>query len=222
MNLTLFDLDGTLIPHDSDHAFGGFMVDIGWADGEEWRRRNDEFFAEYQAGVLNLDRYIDFASSVWRQRPLAEALAARERFMAEVMAPMLLPQARALVKKHQDAGDLVALVTATNEFVTEPIAAAFGIETLIAVQLERDAQGRYTGRVEGVPSFQAGKITRVEAWLTGLGRQWSDFERIYFYSDSTNDLPLLERVSDPVATNPTPALAKIASERGWPQLTLFP
>lgn len=222
MNLTLFDLDGTLIPHDSDHAFGGFMVDIGWADGEEWRRRNDEFFAEYQAGVLNLDRYIDFASSVWRQRPLAEALAARERFMAEVMAPMLLPQARALVKKHQDAGDLVALVTATNEFVTEPIAAAFGIETLIAVQLERGAQGRYTGRVEGVPSFQAGKITRVEAWLTGLGRQWSDFERIYFYSDSINDLPLLERVSDPVATNPTPALAKIASERGWPQLTLFP
>jgi HAD superfamily hydrolase (TIGR01490 family) len=222
MNLTLFDLDGTLIPHDSDHAFGGFMVDIGWADGEEWRRRNDEFFAEYQAGVLNLDRYIDFASSVWRQRPLAEALAARERFMAQVMTPMLLPQARALVKKHQDAGDLVALVTATNEFVTEPIAAAFGIETLIAVQLERDAQGRYTGRVEGVPSFQAGKITRVEAWLTGLGRQWSDFERIYFYSDSINDLPLLERVSDPVATNPTPALAKIASERGWPQLTLFP
>lgn len=222
MNLTLFDLDGTLIPHDSDHAFGGFMVDIGWADGEEWRRRNDQFFAEYQAGVLNLDRYIDFASSVWRQRPLAEALAARERFMTEVMGPMLLPQARALVKKHQDAGDLVALVTATNEFVTEPIAAAFGIETLIAVQLERDAQGRYTGRVEGVPSFQAGKITRVEAWLTGLGRQWSDFERIYFYSDSINDLPLLERVSDPVATNPTPALAKIASERGWPQLTLFP
>ncbi|MFN5046848.1 HAD family hydrolase [Roseateles sp.] len=222
MNLTLFDLDGTLIPHDSDHAFGGFMVDIGWADGEEWRRRNDEFFAEYQAGVLNLDRYIDFASSVWRQRPLVEALAARERFMAEVMAPMLLPQARALVKEHQDAGDLVALVTATNEFVTEPIAAAFGIETLIAVNLERDAQGRYTGRVDGVPSFQAGKITRVEAWLAGLGRQWADFERIHFYSDSINDLPLLERVSHPVATNPTPALAKIASERGWPQLTLFP
>jgi HAD superfamily hydrolase (TIGR01490 family) len=222
MNLTLFDLDGTLIPHDSDHAFGGFMVDIGWADGEEWRRRNDEFFAEYQAGVLDLDRYIDFASSVWRQRPLAEALAARERFMAEVMAPMLLPQARALVKKHQDAGDLVALVTATNEFVTEPIAAAFGIDALIAVKLERDAEGRYTGRVDGVPSFQAGKITRVEAWLAGLGRQWSDFERIHFYSDSINDLPLLERVSDPVATNPTPALAKIASERGWAQLTLFP
>lgn len=222
MNLTLFDLDGTLIPHDSDHAFGGFMVDIGWADGEEWRRRNDEFFAEYQAGALDLDRYIDFASSVWRQRPLPEALAARERFMAEVMAPMLLPQARALVKKHQDAGDLVALVTATNEFVTEPIAAAFGIDTLIAVKLERDAEGRYTGRVDGVPSFQAGKITRVEAWLAGLGRQWSDFERIHFYSDSINDLPLLERVSDPVATNPTPALAKIAGERGWAQLTLFP
>lgn len=222
MNLTLFDLDGTLIPHDSDHAFGSFMVDIGWADGEQWRRRNDEFYAEYQAGVLDLDRYIEFATSVWRGRPLAEAHAARERFMAEVMAPMLLPPAHALVRKHQEAGDLVAIVTATNEFVTAPIAAAFGVETLIAVNLQRDAQGGYTGRIDGVPSFQAGKIARVEQWLAGLGRQWSDFERIHFYSDSINDLPLLERVSDPVATNPTPALARIASERGWAQLNLFP
>ena len=222
MNLTLFDLDGTLIPHDSDHAFGGFMVDIGWADGEQWRRRNDEFYAEYQAGMLDLDRYIEFATSVWRARPLQQALAARERFMAEVMRPMLQPPAFELVRRHQDAGDLVAIVTATNEFVTAPIAAAFGVETLIAVNLERDAQGGYTGRIDGVPSFQAGKITRVEQWLAGLGRQWSDFERIHFYSDSTNDLPLLERVSDPVATNPTPALARIASERGWAQLNLFP
>jgi len=221
MNLTLFDLDGTLIPHDSDHAFGGFMVDIGWADGEVWRRRNDEFYAEYQAGCLDLNAYIDFATSVWRARPLADALAARERFMAEVMGPMLLPPAFELVRKHQQAGDLVAIVTATNEFVTAPIAAAFGVETLIAVNLQRDAQGHYTGAVAGVPSYQAGKITRVEAWLAGLGRQWQDFERIHFYSDSVNDLPLLERVSHPVATNPTPALAAIADQRGWPQLRLF-
>lgn len=222
MNLTLFDLDGTLIPHDSDHAFGGFMVDIGWADGEQWRRRNDEFYAEYQAGQLDLDRYIEFATSVWRVRPLEEALAARERFMVEVMRPMLMPQAFELVKQHQEAGDLVAIVTATNAFVTEPIAQAFGVETLIAVNLQRDGAGRYTGKVEGVPSFQAGKITRVEQWLAGLGRQWQDFERIHFYSDSINDLPLLERVSHPVATNPTPALAKIADAQGWPQLKLFP
>ncbi|MCU7369667.1 HAD-IB family hydrolase [Paucibacter sp. O1-1] len=221
MNLTLFDLDGTLIPNDSDHAFGGFMVDIGWADGEAWRARNDEFYAQYQAGRLDLDEYIEFSTSVWRARPLAEALAARERFMAEVMAPQLLPQARALVRRHQEAGDLVAIVTATNEFVTAPIAQAFGVEHLIAVDLQREDDGRFSGLVRGVPSFQAGKIMRVEQWLAGLGRQWQDFEQIHFYSDSVNDLPLLERVSHPVATNPTPALEAIAGQRGWPLLKLF-
>ena len=221
MNLTLFDLDGTLIPHDSDHAFGGFMVDIGWADGEAWRRRNDEFFAEYQAGVLNLDAYIDFATSVWRSRPLEEALAARRRFMDEVMQPMLTETALALVRRHREAGDLVAVVTATNEFVTAPIAEAFGVDHLIAVKLQRDHTGRYTGAIDGVPSFQAGKIRRVDEWLVGLGRQWSEFEHVNFYSDSTNDLPLLERVSRPIATNPTPALEAIARERGWPVLRLF-
>jgi HAD superfamily hydrolase (TIGR01490 family) len=134
---------------------------------------------------------------------------------------MLLPPAFELLKKHREAGDLIAIVTATNEFVTEPIAKAFGVETLIAVGLQRDASGAYTGAVSGVPSYQAGKITRVEQWLASLGRQWQDFERIHFYSDSVNDLPLLERVSHPVATNPTPALAEIAQARGWPQLKLF-
>ncbi|MEL4177883.1 histidinol-phosphatase [Roseateles sp. PN1] len=220
-NLTLFDLDGTLIPTDSDHAFGGFMVDIGWANGEEWRRRNDEFYAQYQAGQLDLPAYIDFATSVWRSRPLAEAHAARERFMAEVMLPEIQPQALELVRQHQQAGDLVAIVTATNEFVTTPIAAAFGVEHLIAVQLQRDEQGRYTGAIQGVPSFQAGKISRVRDWLAGLGRQWSDFERVTFYSDSMNDLPLLDLVSHPVATNPTPALAELASARAWTTLKLF-
>jgi HAD superfamily hydrolase (TIGR01490 family) len=221
MNLTLFDLDGTLIPGDSDHAFGAFMVQIGWADGEAWRAANDQFYADYQAGKLDLHAYIDFATAVWRKRPLAEALAVRERFMAEVMAPQLRKEARALVEQHRAAGDLMAVVTATNEFVTAPIAAAFGVETLIAVQLQRDGEGAYTGAVEGLPSFQAGKIGRVEEWLAGLGRQWEDFERVTFYSDSVNDLPLLERVSHPVATNATPALARIAAQRGWASMTLF-
>ena len=221
MNLTLFDLDGTLIPGDSDHAFGAFMVDIGWADGAAWAARNDQFYADYQAGRLDLDEYIEFATSVWRSRPLDEALAARERFMAEVMGPMLHERARALVGQHRDAGDLIAVVTATNEFVTAPIAAAFGVEHLIAVQLQRDGAGRYTGAVAGIPSFQAGKIRRVQDWLAGLGRQWQDFERVSFYSDSVNDLPLLEIVSHPVATNPTPALEAIALQRGWPLLKLF-
>lgn len=221
MNLTLFDLDGTLIPMDSDHAFGGFMVDVGWVDGEVWGVKNDEFFAQYNAGTLDLPAYIAFATSAWRSRPLAEALAMRERFMVEVMRPQLRPEAVALVEQHRAAGDLLAIVTATNVFVTEPIATAFGVEHLIAVDLKREAGGQYLGEIDGVPSFREGKIARVEAWLQGLGAQWPDFERVTFYSDSTNDLPLLERVSHPVATNPSPALARIAAERGWPQLQLF-
>jgi HAD superfamily hydrolase (TIGR01490 family) len=221
MNLTLFDLDGTLIAGDSDHAFGGFMVDIGWADGEAWRERNDGFYADYQAGHLDLDAYIEFTTGVWRKRPVEEALAIRKRFMSEVMAGQLTEQARALVEKHRAAGDLIAIVTATNEFVTTPFAEAFGVEHLIAVQLGRDANGVYTGHIHGTPSFQSGKIQRVHDWLAGLGRQWSDFERVTFYSDSINDLPLLELASHPVATNPAPSLAAIANERGWPILNLF-
>lgn len=221
MNLALFDLDGTLIPGDSDHAFGDFMVRIGWADGGEWLRRNDAFYAQYQAGQLNLPEYIAFATAVWRSRPLDEALAARQRFMGEVMLPMMRDNARALVREHQERGDLVAIVTATNEFVTTPIAEAFGVPDLIAVQLERDATGHYNGAIRGVPSFQAGKITRVEQWLAGQGRALKDFEQVHFYSDSMNDLPLMERVSHPVATNPSAALAQIAQTRGWPILNLF-
>lgn len=221
MNLTLFDLDGTLIPQDSDHSFGEYMVKIGWADGAAWAERNDEFYAQYQRGELDVDAYIDFATSVWRSRPPAEAEATRARFMEEVMSPLMRDNARALVCQHQDAGDLVAIVTATNEFVTAPIAAAFGVEHLIAVKLQRDAAGRYTGQIDGVPSFQAGKISRVRDWLASEGRQWQDFERTTFYSDSVNDLPLLEQVSHAVATNPTPALADIAAKRGWTILKLF-
>lgn len=221
MNLTLFDLDGTLIPVDSDHSFGAFMVEVGWVDGDVWGARNDEFFAQYNAGTLDLLAYVDFATSAFRRRPLDEALSMRERFMAEIGTPALRPEAMALVEKHRAAGDLIALVTATNEFVTTPFAEAFGIEHLLAVQLERDDAGRYTGAIRGIPSFREGKIARVEGWLQGLGAQWRDFERVTFYSDSTNDLPLLERVSHPVATNPSPTLAAIAAERGWPQLHLF-
>jgi HAD superfamily hydrolase (TIGR01490 family) len=219
--LTLFDLDGTLLPVDSDHAFGEFMVAIGWAEGGIWRARNDEFYAQYQAGRLDLDAYVEFATSVWRARPAAEAEAARARFMAEVVAPNLRPVARELVCSHLDAGDLVAVVTATNEFVTRPIASEFGIEHLLAVELARDDNGHPTGHVRGVPTYREGKVTRVEAWLQSLGRGWADFDDVLFYSDSTNDLPLLERVATPIATNPTPALEAIARERGWRILKLF-
>lgn len=221
MNLTLFDLDGTLIATDSDHAFGEFMVAIGWADGDAFRQRNDEFLADYQAARLDLAAYLDFATAAWRGRPEAEALAARERFMSEAMRPVLHERALALVCRHQEAGDQVAIVTATNEFVTRPIADAFGVSELIAVELARDDAGRVSGAVRGVPSFREGKIVRVEQWLAAQGRSRADFERITFYSDSTNDLPLLEWATHPVATNPSLALAAIARERGWPVLNLF-
>jgi HAD superfamily hydrolase (TIGR01490 family) len=221
MNLTLFDLDGTLIESDSDHAFGEFLVEVGWADREQFKQRNDAFYADYKSGALDEVAYLDFATAAWRNRPVAEALALRERFVREVMRPAVHDAALSLVRRHQRAGDLVAVVTATNEFVTRPIADLFGIDTLLAVELERDADGRFSGRAQGVFTFREGKVTRVRQWLHGLGHAPTDFDRITFYSDSINDLPLLEWSSHPVVTNPGPALAAVAAERGWPILRLF-
>lgn len=221
MNLALFDLDGTLLPTDSDHAFGEFLVRIGWADAATHRRGNDRFYADYLAGTLDMHAYVDFATAPWRDRSAAELDAVIERFLAEVARPALHDAALALVRRHRDAGDRVAIVTATNEFVTRPIAALFGVDELIATELERDAAGRVTGAIRGVPAFQGGKIARVESWLAAHGLAWADVGRSTFYSDSTNDLPLLEHVSHPVATNPVPALAAIAAQRGWPVLRLF-
>jgi HAD superfamily hydrolase (TIGR01490 family) len=219
--LALFDLDGTLLPIDSDHAFGEFMVRIGWADPVAHARRNDAFYADYQAGRLDMHEYIDFATAAWRDRSAEEVAEASARFMREVVEPALRPVARHLVRRHLDAGDEVAIVTATNDFITRPIARALGVETLIATELERDADGRATGRIRGVPALREGKIIRVDEWLRGRGQRLEDFQDTVFYGDSTNDLPLLERVSRPVATNPVAALAAIAAARGWTVLKLF-
>lgn len=221
MNLALFDLDGTLLAIDSDHAFGEFMVRIGWADGEAFRRANDTFYAQYQAEQLDVAAYIRFATSVWRERSAQEQADASRRFIDEVIRPAVHDNARALLRRHAEAGDRVAIVTATNEFVTRPIATLFGVDELIATELQRDAQGRVTGELQGVPSYREGKVTRVRQWLAQQGLRCEDFERISFYSDSTNDLALLEQVSHPVATNPAPALERIAAARGWPILRLF-
>ena len=221
MNLTLFDLDGTLIEIDSDHAFGEFMVTIGWADADVFRHRNDAFYEDYQAARLDVAAYLDFATAPWRDRPAADALAARERYMREVIDPVLRDSARQLVRRHRDGGDTIAMVTATNEFITRPIADAFGLPTLIALELARDDNGRVTGAVHGIPSFKEGKVVRVEQWLAGQGLRHADFARITVYGDSTNDLPLLEWATHPVATNPSAALAAVARERGWPILKLF-
>jgi HAD superfamily hydrolase (TIGR01490 family) len=222
MNLTLFDLDGTLLATDSDHAFGEFLVRVGWVDAQTFKQRNDAFYADYLAQTLDVQAYVEFATSAWRDRDAGDLQAVQQQFMREVIEPALLPVARQTVRQHVEAGDRVALVTATNEVVTRPIAHAFGIEHLVATELERDAQGRVTGAIRGTPSFREGKIARVDAWLALTGHTRADFERVTFYSDSMNDLPLLERVSHPIATNPSPALAAVARERGWPVLQWFP
>jgi len=221
MRLALFDLDGTLIAKDSDHAFGEHLVARGWADGAEFAAANDRFYQQYLAGALDIDAYIDFATRPWRDRSVAEQAEVLGSFMREVMRPLLRERARSLVRSHLDAGDRVAIVTATNEFITRPIADAFGVDTLIATELERDAAGRVTGRIRGVPSFREGKIARVEQWLATLGTRLADCRASVFYSDSTNDLALLQAVSEPVATNPGPALEALARERGWRILRLF-
>jgi HAD superfamily hydrolase (TIGR01490 family) len=220
-NLCLFDLDDTLLPLDSDHAWGNFMVSLGWVDEVEFRRRNDEFFAQYQAGQLHIYDYIAFASQPLRARSALELNAAQGQFMAEVITPKITPEARALVATHQAQGDLVALVTATNDFVTAPIATAFGIAHLLAVRLQRDASGNMTGSIEGTPSYREGKVLRVNQWLAEQGAKLQDFSRISVYSDSLNDLPLLEVATDPVATNPSAALETLARERQWRILKLF-
>ena len=219
--LCLFDLDDTLLPIDSDHAWGEFMISLGWVDGATFRRRNDLFYTQYKAGRLDIHAYIDFATEPIRARSPAQAQAAHARFMTEVIAPNLRESALNLVRQHQRRGDRIALVTATNDFITTPIAAALGIESLLAVRLERDAGGTITGRIVGEPSYRQGKVRRVEQWLHEAGSDWKDFAAISVYSDSLNDLALLERATDPVATNPSASLEALAVERGWRILKLF-
>ncbi len=221
MNLCLFDLDDTLLPLDSDHAWCEFIIRLGWVDETEFWRRSNEFFETYQAGRLDIHAYVAFSTEPLRTRSAQVLRAAHAQFMNEVITPQLRPAALQLVQAHQRDQDLVALVTATNEFITGPIAEALGIANLIAVRLARDAAGTITGCIEGVPSYREGKVERVTEWLASQQRTWADFERVSVYSDSINDLPLLERATHPVATNPSTALRAEAQVRGWRTLQLF-
>ena len=220
-NLCLFDLDDTLLPLDSDHAWGEFMLRLGWVDAVEFKRRNDAFYEQYKVGALDIHAYIEFATGPLRARGPEAAASAHRQFMHEVITPNLRPAALQLVRSHQERGDLLALVTATNDFITAPIAQALGIAELIAVRLERGPAGTITGRIGGTPSYREGKVQRVQEWLAERDCTWQSFERISVYSDSVNDLALLERATDAVATNPTPALEAVATERGWRVLKLF-
>ena len=220
-NLTIFDLDHTLLPIDSDYEWGEFLVRVGAVDEAAFRRRNDEFFAQYQAGVLDPVEYLEFALGTLASFPRERLEALRAQYMRDVIEPAILPQAVTLVREHIDAGDLVAIITATNHYITAPIARAFGVEHHIAAMPEVDAQGKLTGKLAGTPTSGAGKIHHMHAWLERMGRPFESFERSHFYSDSHNDIPLLSVVSHPVATNPNAALTTHAQAQGWPSLHLF-
>lgn len=223
MNLALFDLDHTLLPIDSDHSWGEYTIAIGWRDAAEFKRANDAFYDQYKAGTLDPHDYLRFATQAIRAQGATKSIAARAGFMGSVIENAIKKQALDLLAQHRAAGDTMLLVTATNEFVTAPIAKRLGFadDHLIAVQLETDATGWYTGERVGELSFREGKITRVEQWLAARGKTWDDVAHSTFYSDSMNDLALLEKVDTPVATNPDDALRALATERGWRILDLW-
>ncbi len=218
-----FDLDHTLLPIDSDYSWGVFTTTNGWVDPVEFGQQNEKFYAQYQAGTLDIHEYVRFATAAIKQQGEQKFAVAHQRFMQDVIRPAMKDAALALVRQHSQVGDAVVIVTATNELITRPIADAFGVPALIAVQLEREAVsgGWITGDILGTPSMRQGKVVRVEAWLAARGLTLADVDST-FYSDSINDLPLLEQVNHPIATNPDDRLRAIAQARGWRILDLFP
>jgi HAD superfamily hydrolase (TIGR01490 family) len=216
--LSLFDLDNTLIAGDSDYGWAQFLIEAGVVDADLYERRNAGFFADYKAGTLDIRAFLDFQLRPLAEHEPSELLAWRERFMAEKIEPMFLAEAKALVDARRDAGDLVAVVTATNSFVTRPIAQRYGIAHLVATEPET-VNGRFTGRTVGEPCFREGKLVRVKQWLETMDLSLRDFADTWFYSDSHNDLPLLSAVSRPVAVDPDPVLRQHAVARGWPVVT---
>ena len=219
MHLALFDLDNTLLAGDSDYEWTQHLLSKGILDRETFEARNKEFYEQYKAGKLNIVEFLDFQLQSLPRNSRADLEAWHDEFMAERILPMLNQKSRDLVKQHQKNGDICALVTATNSFVTGPICRELNIGHLIAT-IAAQENGQFTGKPRGIPSFREGKITRVESWLESIGLWWSSFERSWFYSDSLNDLPLLSMVSDPVAVNPDDTLRAHAKAEGWMILNL--
>jgi HAD superfamily hydrolase (TIGR01490 family) len=219
LNLALFDLDNTLLAGDSDYNWSLFLIDEGLLDAKTHHDRNEQFYADYKAGQLNIVEFLKF-----QLKPLSEHKKVfldelHLKYMQKIIRPMMTVKAQNLVDKHKAAGDLCVVITATNSFVTKPIATAYGIEHLIGSDPEM-RNGQYTGKVTGVPSFQAGKVTRINQFLAERGKKLSDFETSYFYSDSHNDLALMKLVTNPVAVDADEILTAYAQEQAWPLISL--
>jgi HAD superfamily hydrolase (TIGR01490 family) len=219
MNLALFDLDNTLLSGDSDFEWAQFLISKGVLDREVHEARNIEFFEQYKAGTLDIHAFLDFQLAPLSRHPRDELDAWHREFVTTRIRPLISSAARELVARHAKAGDLLAIVTATNSFVTGPIAHEFNVPHLIAT-IPAQENGRFTGQPRGTPSFREGKIVRVDAWLESLGLWLGSFEQSWFYSDSHNDLPLLEKVTHPVAVDADTTLAEVAARRGWTQISL--
>jgi len=219
LHLALFDLDNTILAGDSDFQWGQFLIEEGLLDHETHLAKNLQYYEDYKAGKLDILAFLKFQLKPLSEHPRAELDALHARYMERKVRPMMTEKAKALIEKHRVLGDLLAVITATNSFVTKPIAAAYGIEHLIGTTPE-EIDGEFTGRVTGVPSYKEGKVTRLQQWLAEQGKTMQDFEAIWFYSDSHNDLPLLLLVDHPVAVDPDPTLEAYALGRGWPIMSL--
>lgn len=216
MPLSLFDLDNTLLSHDSDYLWGQFLVDEGIVDRAQYEEKNRQFFEDYEQGRLDIDRYLRFALAPLARFEPTQLEAWRARFVDSIIRPVIAPGATGLLEKHRARGDVLMIISATNLFITEPIAELLGVPHILATRPEK-RDGRYTGNYVGQPTFREGKVKALDDWLQ---EHDMDLEGSYFYSDSQNDLPLLERVDHPVAVNPDPQLQAIATQRGWPVLDL--
>ena len=216
MALAIFDLDNTLINGDSDHTWGEFLLARKLVDEQQYRRQNDQFYQDYQRASLDIDAYLRFALEPLTLYSPAELSRWHQDFMRECIEPIMLPKAQQLLAEHRERGDYLLIITATNGFITRPIAERLGVDEILATDPELK-DGRYTGHYLGTPCFGAGKVTNLKRWLE---RHDKSLDGSYFYSDSINDLPLLEQVSYPIAVNPDERLAAIARERNWPTLDL--
>lgn len=219
MQLALFDLDNTLLAGDSDFQWGQYLIQRGLLNEQEHLAKNLGFYEDYKAGNLDIYAFLDFQLKPLSEHKRSELDALHAQYMAEKIRPMITEKARALVEKHRQNGDLLMIITATNSFVTGPIAKEFGIDNLIGTTPD-EINGEFTGKVVGTPSFQAGKITRLNEWLEARGQSLQSFDTTWFYSDSHNDLPLMKLVDKPVAVDPDPTLQAYAEEAGWPVISL--